>query len=129
MSNTSNDGRNPQPAYTRFLFIPGFAKSATASLAHWFVENRLCEYLVDGEKEPYAYSRTDFGSFSLNMARSLIGPDFFGVYLDAPLEVCEARGPKGLYRKARSGQLANMTGIHSPYEIPEHPDLPRLRFF
>lgn len=57
-----------------------------------------------------------------DMARSLIGPDFFEVYLDAPLEICEARDPKGLYRKARSGQLANMTGIHSPYEIPEHPD-------
>lgn len=58
------------------------------------------------------------------MARQLIGKDhFIEVFVDTPLEVCERRDPKGLYRKARSGQLPNMTGINSPYEAPEQPTL------
>jgi adenylyl-sulfate kinase len=48
---------------------------------------------------------------------------FSEVFLDASLEDCEARDPKGLYRKARAGQLKQMTGIDSPYEVPEHPEL------
>lgn len=56
------------------------------------------------------------------MARELIGVEhFIEVYVDTPLEVCERRDPKGLYKKeARSGQLPNMTGINSPYEPPEN---------
>jgi len=56
------------------------------------------------------------------MARELIGHDnFVEVYMSAPLEVCEGRDPKGLYRKARAGQLPNMSGIGSPYEVPLAP--------
>lgn len=58
------------------------------------------------------------------MARALIGNDrFMEVFLDTPLEICELRDPKGLYRKARSGKLPNMTGIDSPYEAPQQPDV------
>jgi adenylyl-sulfate kinase len=54
------------------------------------------------------------------MAREIIGTDrFLEVYLDAGLEVCERRDPKGLYKKARSGELPGFTGIASPYESPE----------
>lgn len=57
------------------------------------------------------------------MARELIGAEhFFEIFVDTPLEVCEQRDPKGLYHKARSGQLPNMTGVNSPYEKPENPD-------
>lgn len=49
--------------------------------------------------------------------------DFIEVFVDAPLEVCEARDPKGLYKKARAGELPNFTGIHDPYEPPLVPDL------
>jgi len=49
--------------------------------------------------------------------------DFIEVYCDAPIEVCEARDVKGMYKKARAGQIAEFTGISSPYEIPENPDL------
>ena len=57
------------------------------------------------------------------MARELIGSEHFvEVYVSTPLAVCEQRDPKGLYKKARSGALPNMTGISSPYEAPEHPD-------
>jgi len=58
------------------------------------------------------------------MARQLIGPDnFIEVFVDTPLDVCERRDPKGLYKKARSGQLPNMTGINSPYEAPPKAEL------
>ena len=58
------------------------------------------------------------------MARELLPPgDFFEVYVDVPLAVAEARDPKGLYRKARRGELANFTGIDSPYEQPDAPEI------
>jgi bifunctional enzyme CysN/CysC len=58
------------------------------------------------------------------MARELIGADnFVEVFVDTPLDVCEQRDPKGLYKKARSGLLPNMSGISSPYEAPLAPDL------
>lgn len=49
--------------------------------------------------------------------------DFVEVYVQAPLEVCEARDPKGLYRQARAGKIAKFTGIDDPYEPPESPEL------
>ncbi|REF27975.1 adenylylsulfate kinase /sulfate adenylyltransferase subunit 1 [Xenorhabdus cabanillasii] len=53
------------------------------------------------------------------MARQLIGEEnFIEVYVNTPLEICEQRDPKGLYKKARYGQVPNMTGINSPYEVP-----------
>jgi len=56
------------------------------------------------------------------MARQLIGErNFIEVFVDTPLEVCEERDTKGLYKKARSGLLPNMTGINSPYETPLNP--------
>jgi adenylyl-sulfate kinase len=48
---------------------------------------------------------------------------FMEVFVDAPLDVCEARDPKGLYRRARLGQIANFTGLDSPYEAPESAEL------
>ncbi|WP_067274209.1 adenylyl-sulfate kinase [Mitsuaria sp. 7] len=57
-------------------------------------------------------------------ARALCAPHaFLEVYVDAPLDVAEARDPKGLYRRARRGEIAEFTGIDSPYETPESPDL------
>jgi adenylylsulfate kinase len=49
--------------------------------------------------------------------------DFIEVFVDTPLEICEARDPKGLYKKARAGELSGMTGIDDPYEPPERPEL------
>ena len=58
------------------------------------------------------------------LARSLIGSEnFVEVYVATPLAVCEQRDPKGLYKKARSGLLPNMTGLTSPYEPPDRPDM------
>jgi adenylyl-sulfate kinase len=48
---------------------------------------------------------------------------FMEIFVDAPLSICEARDPRGLYAKARRGEILDFTGIDSPYEIPEHPEL------
>ena len=53
-----------------------------------------------------------------------LGPEsFLEVFMDTPLEICEERDPKGLYRKARAGELAQMTGIDDPYEAPLQPEI------
>lgn len=57
-------------------------------------------------------------------ARLLFESDqFFEVFVDAPIDICESRDTKGLYKKAREGLIINFTGIDSPYEIPEKPDI------
>ncbi|MDE3129664.1 MAG: adenylyl-sulfate kinase [Acidobacteriota bacterium] len=57
-------------------------------------------------------------------ARALFEPDeFFEVYVDTPLAVAERRDPKGLYRRARRGEIRQFTGIDSPYEAPESPEI------
>ncbi len=56
--------------------------------------------------------------------RSLVKQgDFIEIYCDSPIEICESRDVKGLYKKARAGQIAEFTGISSPYEAPENPEL------
>ena len=51
------------------------------------------------------------------------GLRFVEVFVDTPLATCEQRDPKGLYRRARSGELTGLTGVDDPYEVPEHPEL------
>ncbi|MGB5697212.1 MAG: adenylyl-sulfate kinase [Polyangiales bacterium] len=56
--------------------------------------------------------------------RALMGPgEFIEVFVDTPLEVCEARDPKGLYKKARSGEMSGLTGLDAPYEPPDEPEI------
>lgn len=57
------------------------------------------------------------------MAKSIIGDRYFEIFIDCPLEVCEQRDVKGLYAKARKGEIKDFTGIDSPFESPESPDL------
>jgi bifunctional enzyme CysN/CysC len=58
------------------------------------------------------------------MARALFeNGEFFEIFVNTPLEVCEQRDPKGLYKKARKGEIKNFTGIDSSYEAPTHPDI------
>jgi len=52
-------------------------------------------------------------------ARALAGERFIEVFVDTPIEICEQRDPKGLYKKARAGEIGNFTGISSPYEAPK----------
>ncbi|MCK5105382.1 MAG: adenylyl-sulfate kinase [Cyclobacteriaceae bacterium] len=58
------------------------------------------------------------------MAKSIVGADkYFEVYVNCPIEVCESRDTKGLYKLARNGEIKNFTGIDSPFEEPKNPDL------
>jgi adenylyl-sulfate kinase len=60
------------------------------------------------------------------MVRSMAqahGIPFIEIFVDTPLEICEARDPKGLYKRARAGKIPDFTGISSPYEPPLHPEL------
>ncbi len=57
-------------------------------------------------------------------ARQIVGDEnFLEVFINAPLEICEQRDTKGLYKKARRGEIKNFTGIDSPFEPPENPDI------
>lgn len=56
--------------------------------------------------------------------KNLVGQnEFVEIFVNCPLEICEARDVKGIYKKARNGEIKNFTGIDSPFEIPENPDL------
>ncbi len=58
------------------------------------------------------------------MAKEIIGKEnFLEVYINSSLEVCEQRDVKGLYKKARKGEIKNFTGIDSPFDVPENPDI------
>ena len=60
-------------------------------------------------------------------AKQIIGADdFIEIYIDTPIEICEARDVKGLYKKARAGEIQDFTGVNAPYEAPIHPDI-RIR--
>ena len=64
---------------------------------------------------PYAIDR--------DQIRQIVGDNFHEVYLDPGLDTCEARDPKGLYKKARAGEIKDFTGIDSPYEKPFAPEI------
>lgn len=64
---------------------------------------------------PFRYDR--------ERAKSIIGDSFKEIYISTPIEECERRDVKGLYKKARKGEISNFTGIDSPYEVPENPDV------
>ena len=58
------------------------------------------------------------------LARQLAGTKYFvEIFVDCPIEICEQRDVKGLYKRARAGEILNFTGINSPYEIPDNPEI------
>lgn len=59
-----------------------------------------------------------------NIVRNMVQPNqFFEIFIDTPLSICENRDPKGLYKKVRSGKINNFTGINSDYEKPQSPEV------
>ncbi len=83
-----------------------------------FVAHLLCRngvYVLVAAISPYADSR--------RYVRELIGDKFIEIYVNSPIEICEARDVKGLYKKARAGEIKHFTGIDDPYEPPTNPDL------
>ncbi|MBO0885914.1 MAG: adenylyl-sulfate kinase, partial [Acidimicrobiales bacterium] len=67
---------------------------------------------------PYAESRRQ-----VRRAHEEQGLSFVEVWVSTPVEECERRDPKGLYARARGGELAHLTGVNDPYEVPAHPEL------
>ena len=79
--------------------------------------------MVDGGIAVLAALISPFES-ERQMARALFEKgEFFEVFINTPLELAKERDPKGLYKKARAGELKNFTGVDSPYEPPKNPDL------
>jgi len=83
-----------------------------AFVAHLLQRNGV--FVITAAISPYRAIRDE--------ARAMI-KDFVEIYADAPLEVCEERDPKGLYTKARAGEIKGFTGIDDPYEPPENPEV------
>ena len=84
-----------------------------AEVAKLFIDSWVV--VLDSLISPYRQERL--------MAWKLVENDeFIEVFMDTPLEICEERDPKGLYRKARAGALIKFTGVDAPYEPPEYPD-------
>jgi bifunctional enzyme CysN/CysC len=63
------------------------------------------------------------GRLAVRAAHEDAGVPFYLVHVSTPLEVCESRDAKGLYAKARAGEITDFTGINAPYEDPDHPDI------
>jgi adenylylsulfate kinase len=83
-----------------------------AFVAHLLQRNGV--FVITAAISPYKAIRDE--------ARAMI-KDFVEIYADAPLEVCESRDVKGLYAKARAGEIKGFTGIDDPYEAPENPEV------
>lgn len=64
-----------------------------------------------------------FGADRASVREKLADGEMVEVHVDVPLEVAESRDPKGLYKKARAGEISNFTGISSPFEVPENPEI------
>lgn len=86
----------------------------TAEVAKLFID--AGSVVIAAFISPYAIMR--------NQVRDIVGSEnYIEIFIDTPLEICEKRDVKGLYKKARSGEIKNFTGISSPYENPVNPDL------
>ncbi|MFH1514876.1 MAG: sulfate adenylyltransferase subunit CysN [bacterium] len=112
------DGDNIRHGLNRDLgFSPGDRTEnlrRIAEVARLFNESGLI--VITSFISPYKKTR--------DAARNIIGKNrFFEIFIDAPLDICEKRDPKGLYQKARAGEIPDFTGISAPYEPPENPAL------
>ncbi|MCK6618188.1 MAG: adenylyl-sulfate kinase [Cyclobacteriaceae bacterium] len=83
----------------------------------------VCKLFVDAGIIVLSAFISPFKSDREKVRRIVGDENYIEVFVNAPLEVCEQRDVKGLYRKARAGQVKEFTGIDSPYEVPENPDL------
>ena len=85
-----------------------------SEVAKLFAE--ACVITITAFISPYRKDREE--------ARGLLpAGEFIEIYVDCPIEVCEQRDPKGLYEKARKGEIKGFTGIDDPYDVPENPEL------
>jgi bifunctional enzyme CysN/CysC len=144
-NNLSREERDASLGYTGatiwFTGLSGSGKSSIASATEkLIVTSGHPSYLLDGDNlrlglnEDLNFSAEDRHENVRRVAEvarlfadaelhDRFGLRFFEVFVDTPIEVCEERDPKGLYKKARSGEIKGFTGIDDPYEEPNAPDL------
>lgn len=82
----------------------------------------VCEILTRNNVAAIAAAISPYRN-TRDQVRSMVGENFIEVYVSAPLEACEARDVKGLYKKARAGEIKQFTGIDDPYEPPLNPEV------
>lgn len=83
----------------------------------------VCKLFVDGGFLTLASFVSPY-SADRDAVRELMGEgDFVEIFIDTPVEICEERDPKGLYKKARTGEISNFSGVSDPYEVPEKPEM------
>ena len=83
----------------------------------------VCKLFTDSGTITLAAFVSPYRADRARVRKILASGDFVEVYVAADLSVCESRDPKGLYRKARAGEIAEFTGISAPYEEPENPEI------
>ncbi len=83
----------------------------------------VCKLFIDAGVIVLSAFISPFKADREQVKRIVGNENYIEVFVDAPLEVCEQRDVKGLYKKARAGEVKNFTGIDSPYEIPDSPDI------
>jgi len=98
------------------IWFTGLSGSGKSTLANLLEQKDAGMIVLTAFISPFKDDR--------NFCRHLLGDnEFIEVFIDTPLDVCEQRDPKGLYQKARQGDIKHFTGIDSPYEAPENPDI------
>jgi hypothetical protein len=112
-------GRKPPPAPADWDWIERFARGKRADFRDANGEDHDVEccgtIALVSLVTPSAQDRA--------LAREIVGEAFLEVYVAASVAVCEARDPKRLYRRARSGEIRGFTGVDAPYDVPTAPDL------
>lgn len=83
----------------------------------------VCKLFTDAGMVVMSAFISPFTSDRRMVRRLFPAGEFIEVFMDASLETCESRDPKGLYKKARAGEIKDFTGIDSPYEVPSHPEI------
>ncbi len=83
----------------------------------------LARLLVEAGTITLAAFISPFGADRARLRSLFARGDFLEIYCECPVAVCEARDPKGMFRRARAGEIAGFTGVSAPYEVPEHPEL------
>ena len=92
-------------------------------MKRWAESSEVSKLMVDAGLITIVSIISPFKS-ERKMARELVEEnEFIEIFVDTPIDECEKRDPKGLYKKARSGKLKNFTGIDSKYEIPHKPEI------